>query len=80
MKSLLLKDLNPKIFKRRPEWALGMLDAANLINDMYSSCILNEYLIGDCILAKMGVLKPGKKIRRNPILVSVVYNHKVKAQ
>lgn len=76
LRALENKDLNQQVLKRRPGWVKGMLCAANLMNEMYSSSVLHPYLVGDCVLAKCNLLKRGRQIRRNPVLVSVVYNHK----
>lgn len=61
------KDLNPFIMKNTDDdrWALGVLNACNMMNEMYASSLIHPYLPGDCILAKLNLLKRGKKVRIN---------------
>jgi len=66
VKSLTTKDLNRVLLKRNPEYAKGFLDACNLINEMYSGVAHHKYLIGDCALSKVNLIRGGKRIRKNP--------------
>lgn len=47
-------------------WVQGILDACSLIDSMYSRQVNHEYLLGDCILGKLNLLKKGKIVRKNP--------------
>ena len=65
MRTLTEKDLNPVLLKKNPERAEGMLALANLANEMYAKSSNHPYLIGDCLLANVNLLKIGKKPRSN---------------
>lgn len=47
-------------------WVQGVLDACNMLDDLYSGCQAHPNLLGDCILAKLNLLSPKAKIRKNP--------------
>ncbi len=64
LKDLTALDLNPSALKRRRTWAIAMLEAANLINETYSTSTIHLWAIGDCLLAKLNLLN--RKVRRNP--------------
>lgn len=64
IKPIEASQLNSVNFLRDGSWKQGVLDACNLVNEMYSSSSTHPYLIGDCILAKLNLLK--KKPRKNP--------------
>jgi len=51
-----LDNLNPWIAARKPNWAQGMLDAAQLVDEMYSGTTTHKYLLGDCILLKCNLI------------------------
>jgi hypothetical protein len=75
--TLTIKDLNQVLLKLYPEHTKGVLDACNLVNDMYSSITMecHKYLLGDCVLAKLNLLKKGKKIRKNPFWKEKPYEY-----
>ena len=52
-------------------WSQGVLDAVTLVDEMYSSCSTHRYLLGDCVLAKLNLLLPGKRVRINPRRIKV---------
>lgn len=65
MKELTIKDLNPVLVARFGHAAIEVyLNMANLANE---SQLVNshEYAIGDCLLAKLNLLKKGKRIRKH---------------
>lgn len=64
VKPLELSDLNPKII-RSEEARVAMLLVCNVLNEMYSSSSTHTYLLGDCVLAKLNMLKKGKRVRIN---------------
>lgn len=66
MKELTIRDLNPTLLSMGFERAKGMLDLANLVNAMYARSSTHPYLIGDCALAKLNMLRKRKRPRRNP--------------
>lgn len=55
-KSRKLSDLNQHIVKRVPNWSAGVLDATQLLDDMYSSSATHKYLLGDCVLLKLNLI------------------------
>lgn len=65
-------DLNQRTLHLRREWSLGMLEAANLINEMYSNSTIHLYAIGDCLLGKLNLLRKGSKVRRNPGMATAI--------
>lgn len=66
MRELDIRDLNQTLVSRGFERAKGMLDLANLVNIMYAKTSDHKYLIGDCALAKLNLLRKGKRVRKNP--------------
>ena len=65
IKSREIRMLNQEIVKRRPEWVQGLLDAASIIDETYSSSSTHKYLIGDCLLFKFNLLRR-EQVRNNP--------------
>lgn len=62
------KDLNPDIYMYKDYTTLyleAVLRTANLAST-YNSVSTHEFDLGDCILAKMNLLKPGLRVRKNP--------------
>lgn len=59
-----LAQLNQVLVKKRKDYIRGILDAANLIDDMYSSSSTHHYLLGDCLLLKLNLLRKGQ-VRKN---------------
>ncbi len=53
----MIGQLNQAIVKRMPHYVRGLLDAANLIDEMYSSSSTHKYLLGDCLLLKLNLLR-----------------------
>lgn len=52
-----VSQLNHVVAGRRADWVIGVLDAANMINEMYS-----------CLLFKLNLLKKSQ-VRKNPYAV-----------
>ena len=44
----------------------GVLAAANLASSMYNGVSAHKSDLGDCLLAKLNLLRPDLKVRRNP--------------
>lgn len=65
MKELTILDLNRTMVIKNPVRAVALMDMANLINGMYSKSSSHPFLIGDCALHKINLLKHGKRPRRN---------------
>jgi hypothetical protein len=65
LRSLNLSDVNRTLLRRQGVYVLGVLDAANLANELYASSSSHPFAIGDCILAKLNLLHPKMKPRRN---------------
>lgn len=55
VKARTLSDLNRYIVKTKPNWVAGVLSASNMANEFPVSN--NGFLIGDCILAKLNLIK-----------------------
>ena len=51
-----LDTLNLALITRHRQWAQGVLDAAALVDEMYSGCSTHKYLLGDCILLKLNLI------------------------
>lgn len=66
MKSLTLTDLNQTLVRRDKVRATALMDFANLVNSLYGRSSTHPYLIGDCTLAKMNMLRAEKRVRRTP--------------
>ena len=56
-------DVNPDLLRMNPEFVKGALAIANMINSNYAERDPHPYLIGDCAMAKLNLLKRGKSIR-----------------
>jgi hypothetical protein len=65
IKSRTVGQLNHAVAGKRAGWVIGVLDAANMINEMYSSCTTHQCLLGDCLLFKLNLLKKSQ-VRKNP--------------
>jgi len=69
MRPIKISDLNRAIVKR---WGIdrsqGFLDACNIVNEMYSRSSTHPHLIGDCVLAKINLIRSNKRIRKNPFV------------
>ena len=65
MRARELKELNLVIVGQKPEYVRGFLEAAILLDDMYSSCSTHKYLLGDCLLAKVNLLNKKCRVRVN---------------
>jgi len=61
-----LHELNITLVKRDLKWATGALEAAALVDEMYSSVSTHKYLLGDCVLLKLNLLGKGRRARINP--------------
>lgn len=68
LRSRRLDELNPVLVKRKPQWAQGVLDAANMLDSMFSRSSTHPYSLGDCLLSKVNLLASRCRVRKNPYL------------
>ena len=62
-----LSDLTPSIVARtQGGWVAGVLDASNIAGQMYNGSFAHDFDLTDCVLAKLNLLRPETKIRKNP--------------
>lgn len=60
-----MNKMNKKSFTRSKEYLRGVRDAA-VIADDYNSSTIHRYRLGDCILAKLNVIKGEPRKNKNP--------------
>jgi len=58
-----LSDLNPHV-RANKKYIEGLLDATQLIDEMYSSVSTHKYLLGDCVLLKLNLINK-RQVRVN---------------
>lgn len=52
---------------RDPVRSEALMDFANMVNAMYGATSLHSHLIGDCVLAKLNMLRKGKRVRKTTV-------------